>query len=305
MDRSRPQPIPRCAAVNVDVDSLYLYYRLHDLDEQQATNAVWERGVVRFAELFADVGIKATFYVVAQDLLRWPTAKAVCQDLVAAGHEIGSHSLTHPYDMIYQDKATIEYELNRSREILTEVRGTPVTGYRAPGYHMVDNVYDAAREAGYTYSSSLFPSWPYHVAKWGVMGLMRLRGQRSQAIAGDPKILIAPTRAHYRRDLLEIPVTVLPGIRFPFIGTSLIAFGQRGYAACKPLLNKVPFVNLEFHGIDMCDLHEDGIDSALLKQPDLRVPIKDKRATIRRALVDLRDGWGVQTLEALAPRLAP
>ena len=136
------------------------------------------------------------------------------------------------------------------------------------------------------------------------MAGMRLRGRRSKAIAGDPKILLASRHPHTRRGLLEIPVTVLPGIRFPFIGTSLIAFGQRGYAVTKPLLNRLPFVNLEFHGIDMCDLMQDGIDPALLKQPDLRVPLADKRATIKRALEDLRDGWGVSTLEALTPELA-
>ena len=42
----------RAAAVNVDVDSLYLYYRIHGLDDAHAADAVWERGVARFAELF-------------------------------------------------------------------------------------------------------------------------------------------------------------------------------------------------------------------------------------------------------------
>ena len=63
------------AAVNVDVDSLYLYYRIHGLDEAAATNAVWERGVVRFAELFGELGLRGTFFVVAQDLERWPAAR--------------------------------------------------------------------------------------------------------------------------------------------------------------------------------------------------------------------------------------
>ncbi len=294
----------RCSAVNVDIDSLYLYYRLHGLDESRATNAVWEKGVVRFAELFDEVDVKATFYVVSQDLERWPRARQICAQLASAGHEIGSHTDSHPYDLIHQDPSTIAAEVSRSRELLSEVRGAPVTGFRAPGYHMAPAVYDAIRAAGYSYSSSLFPSWPYHLAKWGVMASMRLRGKRSKAIVGDPKILVASRKPHFRRDVLELPVTVLPGIRFPFIGTSLIAFGHRGYSLAKPLLNRLDFVNLEFHGIDMCDLHEDGIDPALLKQPDLRVPLTDKRAIIKRTLSDLRERWGVATLEQLAPLLA-
>jgi hypothetical protein len=66
----------------------------------------------------------------------------------------------------------------------------------------------------------------------------------------------------------------------------------------------VPFVNLELHGIDMCDLDADGVDPVLLKQPDLRVPLADKRALFREVFSDLRDRWGVDTLETLAPELA-
>jgi len=83
----------RAAAINVDIDSLHLYYRIHGLDESSATNAVWERGVVRFAELFAELGVKATFFVVASDLERWPEARRIAAQLVADGHELGSHSL--------------------------------------------------------------------------------------------------------------------------------------------------------------------------------------------------------------------
>ena len=89
-------PMIRAAAINVDIDSLHLYYRIHGLDEARATNAVWEKGVVRFAELFDELGVKATFFVVSSDLERWPVAREIAQKLVADGHELGSHSHTHP-----------------------------------------------------------------------------------------------------------------------------------------------------------------------------------------------------------------
>ncbi|MFO0745020.1 MAG: hypothetical protein U1F43_04995 [Myxococcota bacterium] len=56
-------------------------------------------------------------------------------------------------------------------------------------------------------------------------------------------------------------------------------------------------MNLELHGIDMCDLDADAIDPALLAQPDLRVPLAQKKALFRRVFSDLRDGLGVRTLE--------
>ncbi len=294
----------RAAAVNVDVDSLYLYYRLHGLDEARATNAVWERGVTRFAELFAELGVKATFFVVAADLERWPAAASLARQLAADGHELASHTWSHPYALTRLDRAGVAEEVDKAAAALAEVRGTPITGFRAPGYNMTDAVFDVLGERGYAYSSSVFPCPPYYLAKLAVLAKMKVLGQTSQAIMGEPSVLWAPRGPHRRRGVLELPITVLPGLRLPFIGTSLLMMGQRGYGLTRPWLDRVDFVNLEFHGIDLCDLQADGIDPALLKQPDLRVPLADKLALFRRVIGDLRDGWGVQTLEALAPRYA-
>lgn len=294
---------PRCAAVNVDVDSLYLYYGLHDVHGDTASNAVWERGIPRFLDLFDELGIRATFFVVAQDLERWPQARQIAEKMVAAGHEIASHSWSHPYDLTRMDDEEIREEVTRSRDLLSEVRGSPVTGFRAPGYTLSDRLLELLAEAGYAYDSSLFPCPPYYLAKAGVMAWMRMWGKTSQAILDHPRVMWAPRRPHRRSGLLEIPITVLPGIRAPFIGTSLLMMGSAGYRLLRPLLGASRFVNLEFHGIDLCDLEVDHIDPVLAKQPDMRVPLAKKTALFRRVLEDLQSAWGIDTLEALRPRL--
>jgi len=293
----------RAAAINVDIDSLHLYYRIHGLDEASATNAVWERGVVRFAELFDELGISATFFVVASDLERWPVAAAIAKDLVRAGHELASHSLTHPYDLVRQHDKALRAELEESRDILSEVRGTPVTGFRAPGYTMTPRVLTLLREAGYSYDSSIFPSPPYYFAKLAVLASMALRGKKSHSIVGPPSVMWEDRMPSIRDGIIELPVTVLPIVRAPFIGTTVLMMKQRGYSLVRKVLGAVPFVNLELHGIDLCDLALDGIDPVLLKQPDLRVPVAEKLAILREVFTDLRDRWGVDTLERLAPRL--
>jgi len=293
----------RAAAINVDVDSLHLYYRIHGLDPSRATNVVWERGVRRFAELFDELGVRATFFVVASDLERWPVARGIAEDLVRAGHELASHSYSHPYDLTRWHDRAVADELSRSHALLSEVRGAPIAGFRAPGYTMTERVLELLADHGYRYDSSTFPCPPYYLAKLAVLASMRVRGRRSESIVGDPRIMWAERLPHRRAGLVELPITVLPGLRFPFIGTSLLLLGERGYSVVKPWLARVPFVNLELHGIDLCDLHEDGIDPVLLKQPDLRVPLAVKRRLFARVFADLRDGWGVDTLESLAGRL--
>ena len=171
----------RAAAVNVDVDSLYLYYRLHGFEEDDANNAVWTRGVRRFAELFDELNVRGTFFIVAADLERWPEAREVAKELVEAGHELGSHTYSHPYDFTRRTDVEIEEELKRSHDILSEVYGRPIQGFRAPGYTITDPILERMESLGYAYDSSLFPCPPYYLAKASVMGLMRLRGRRSEA----------------------------------------------------------------------------------------------------------------------------
>lgn len=293
----------RAAAVNVDVDSLVHYHRIHGLDPARATEAAWERGVPRFLDLFRDLGVKATFFVIAEDVVRSPAARSVCGELAALGHEVASHSFSHPYDLTRLPDAALHAELDRAREILSEVRGREVTGFRAPGYTLTDRLVDVLRQRGYAYDSSLFPCPPYYLAKAAVMGWMRLTGRRSASILDRPSILWAERSPHLRRGLLEVPVTVLPALRLPYIGTSLLAGGRAFEAISGPLLRRLDLVNLECHALDLLDLEADGLDPALRVEPVLRVPLERRTETLRRALTALRDGWGVSTLEDLAPRL--
>ena len=295
----------RRAAVNVDIDSLELYYRIHGLDDAEAQDAVWMRGVPRFAKLFEDVGVRATFFVVAQDLETKPGASDQVRALVEAGHEIASHSHTHPYNLTRLDRDSIERELDEAREGIEAVTGQPVTGFRAPGYTITPQVLELLRDRGYSYDSSLFPCPPYYLAKAGVMGMMRLVGRRSRSILDRPSVMWARRTPHRRHGLLEFPVTVLPGLRFPLIGTSLLMMGEMGYSLIRPWVRSTTFVNLEFHGIDLCDLEEDGIDPVLRKQPDLRVPLEVKERLFRRVLEDLRDRWELDTLAEHAQALGP
>ena len=59
-------------SVGVDVDSLWHYYRIHGLDESQASDHAWSHGVPCFVELFNQLEIPATFYCVAEDIERSP-----------------------------------------------------------------------------------------------------------------------------------------------------------------------------------------------------------------------------------------
>ena len=61
----------RLCSVSVDLDALGCYYRIHALPgapPEPARFAVLRRCLPRFADLFARHGVRATFFVVGQDL---------------------------------------------------------------------------------------------------------------------------------------------------------------------------------------------------------------------------------------------
>jgi len=298
----------RIACVNVDVDGLHLYHRIHGLEESESSGqkSVYETGVVRFLDLFEKHQIKATFFLVAEDL-HDKTNREIAFEIVARGHEVASHSYSHPYDLIRKSRDEIESELSQSETILKEIRGgSPVTGFRAPGYNTSPDLLSLLTERGYRYDSSFFPSPPYYLAKAAYLSMYRLLRKPSHSVLGSPKVLFAkrlPHLLHPNQDensLVELPVTVLPGTRFPFIGTSLISAGMRGWKWMRPFLKGVPFVNLEFHAIDMTDHELDQIDDVLLKQPDQRVPLNMKTDVFDAVLSTLNEGWENRTLEEAA-----
>ena len=281
----------RTAAVGVDVDHLKHYYRIHGFDESSATEAAWAVGVPRFIDLFAEVGVPATFYCVAEDLDVPGTAKRL-RAAVAAGHEIGNHSWRHRYDLIHMDPVARRAEVEEGRTRLEAAAGVPVVGFRAPGYNTTADLLADVAETGHTYDSSLFPCVPYYSAKAMVMGLMRLRGRRSQSVLVPPAFLTGP-RTPYRINpavphrrgtgLMEYPISVAAGV--PLIGTAFTAMGRRASLAATALalrLNR--HVTLEFHAADLLAVKDDGLDHRLTVQPDLRVSVARKRRIYRDVL---------------------
>jgi peptidoglycan/xylan/chitin deacetylase (PgdA/CDA1 family) len=290
-------------AVNVDVDSLNLYHAIHGIPVDAAGDAAWELGVPRFLDLFSCLGLKATFFVVAQDLER-PEPRRVAMELVAAGHEIASHSWSHPYNLINLPIDEIRTEIVRAEELLGEVRGTPVRGFRAPGYNLSDDLLQVLADRGYRYDSSLFPCPPYFLARAAVISVMTMLGRKSASIVGDWSAPFSDPMPHQiavgEKHIIEYPIAVVPWLRLPLIGTSLTLLGQRGIPLLAPAIARMPFRNIEFHALDLLD-KDDPINNALVRrQRDLRTPVANKRAVFADTLKLCAENAQNETLEKFA-----
>jgi len=308
------------AAVSVDLDPLGCYWRIHALPGDpppEARRVVLRRCLPRFAELFARAGVRATLFVVGQDLDGDPEARALLASLAADGHELANHSFSHPYDLCRRGAAEIAGEIDRAHDAIGAVAGGGPVGFRAPGYEISAPVLDHLCARAYRYDSSAFPSPAYYGAKAAVMAAMRVVGRPSGSFLGSPRVLLAP-RSPYRPaagapyargalPIVELPMAVTPRLGLPVIGTSLItapAWLRRRLVAAAARGRGL--FNLELHGIDLADAEADGIPAALVaRQPDLRRPLAAKRAALEATLAEVAaTGARFLTLAEVAAGLA-
>ena len=293
----------RLLALSIDLDALELYLGLYGLDARELSDAgraaIPARAAERFGELCAALGVKGTVFAVGKDLAQ-ERGRRELRALFDAGHEIASHSFAHDYGLSRLSPERIDADLARAEEAIAAVTGVRPVGFRAPGYTLSRRLLEILRARGYAYDSSLLPSPPYYLAKAAVIGGLALVGKESRSILGDVRQLFQPREAHLERGLAELPVSVLPLLRVPYLGTLLATAPAAVSRALGRRLANDRLVVIELHGVDLCDA-TDGVPASLAaRQRDLRVPVATKRARLEASLRALLGGRRPMTLAEAA-----
>lgn len=118
-------------------------------------------------ELLRVLGVRATFFTTGEVALRYP---ALVDSIVAAGHELGCHGMTHRAFPDLTDHEA-EWEITESAAILR--RHAPVTSFRAPYLRFPHRWLGMLPDNGFTLDSSQGRHKPAH---WP--GLLRGRSPR-------------------------------------------------------------------------------------------------------------------------------
>ncbi len=115
-----------------------------------------ERNTERVMELFSAAGIKATFFVLGWVARRSP---GLIRKIYAAGHEIACHGMSH--QLVYkQTREVFHQETRDAKQLLEDIVGVKVRGYRAASYSIIPKslwALDVLEELGFEYDSSIFP----------------------------------------------------------------------------------------------------------------------------------------------------
>ena len=131
--------------------------------EQAVPRSTWdtlpsrvEESVDRLLDLLARHSATGTFFTVGWLAERKP---GLVRRIAAQGHEIACHSWWHRRVTTLTPEE-FRRDVRRCRELLQEVAGRPVSGFRAPSFSIVPGLewaFDVLIEEGYRYDSSVFP----------------------------------------------------------------------------------------------------------------------------------------------------
>lgn len=210
-----------CNAMTIDVEDYFqvsAFASTIPREHWESLPCRVERNIDIALALLDEGKAHATFFTLGWIAERYPT---IVRRIIDNGHELASHGYGHQR-VSEMSRSEFNEDISRAKKTLEDLSGSPVIGYRAPSFSIgADNLWalDLLQEAGYQYSSSVYPIRHDHY--------------------GMPE---APRFAHYPRGkdgMLELPPTtaILLGRNLPAAGGGY--FRLLPYQASRWLIRRV------------------------------------------------------------------
>ena len=235
--------------MTVDVED---WFHILELDSGPGRDA-WpslesrvERNVDLLLHLFRAAKIQATFFIVGWVAERYP---GLVRKVHGAGHEVASHSYWH--EVVHRhNQESFRADVRASKSRLEDITGSPVRGFRAPGWSIGPKsswALTLLAEEGFTYDSSLITGYASH-------------GGFDTGFRG-PHQIETPAGS-----IFEVPVASMG------LGKARIPFSGGGYLRLLPYpVVRSAARRLERHGEPVCFyVHPREID---VEQPRMKLPL--------------------------------
>ncbi|MBD3226425.1 MAG: DUF3473 domain-containing protein [Caldithrix sp.] len=147
--------------LSVDVEEWFHPEAVHHLFPNENWQELDERvthNVLRLLDLFEKREVTATFFILGWIARQHPE---LVKRIAEAGHEIASHGNQHRM-LTKMNKDEFREDLKTSKDILQDVIGQQVIGFRAPTFSLVKETrwaWSVMVDLGFRYDSSVYPIW--------------------------------------------------------------------------------------------------------------------------------------------------
>jgi len=195
--------------IHVDLDGAKHIFQNHGKAYDYEDDPLFESGMRNLMQLLEDLKVRATLFTIAEDLDD-PRKRELLEEAVRRGHEIASHSVTHPrLNLLTREQK--QREIVESRARLESELGVEVKGFRAPSFSIDRDCLEILEEEGYAYDSSTFPGNQDFLDRLDVQTLPQ-----------------APHAPMAGGELLELPLPAYSGRPCPFHPSYSLILGN-GY----------------------------------------------------------------------------
>jgi peptidoglycan/xylan/chitin deacetylase (PgdA/CDA1 family) len=271
------------ATVSVDVDPVDMHLIGYGFPGLPPDPLIYARALPRLTDLFARCGIRATFFVVGRDAA---ANGATLRALAGVGHELASHSFTHPLAFASLGELDMREELIASRDAIEVSSGARVTGYRSPNFDMDATGLRMLAECGYRYDASGYPTPLLLPARL----LLALKSRDPRAI-----LRLKPWPFTMRREVhdvviggktvREFPASVTPLARLPIYHTLRYSLTDARFdSALDGFAKRGEPLSYILHAVDALGYAEDLVDHRLAPHPGMDRPLSAKLALLERSL---------------------
>lgn len=299
------------ACLSLDLDNQWSYMKTHGDAGWESFPSYLDVVVPRALRFLSERRLAISVFVVGQDAAlerNWESLRAIA----LAGHEIGNHSFHHePWLHLYSE-AEIEADIATAEAHIERATGRRPVGFRGPGFSLSLATLRVLARRGYRYDASTFPTFIGPLARLFYFTRTRLspeEARRRKALFGTLREGLRPNRPYRWKleagELVEIPVTTMPGLRVPIHVSYLIylagiapalatAYFRAALGLCR-LTGTTP--SLLLHPLDF--LGRDDLQE-LAFFPGMNLPSARKLPVVARAVDELAAHFRILTLEQYA-----
>lgn len=274
--------------ISIDIDTLRTHFKGVGLKAKAYDFADFRTGILNFLKFLDEFKIKATFFLVGQDLLHRQNVE-VAKEIIRQGHEIANHSMNHIQGFRFLDRAMKEKEILDGANIISEKLGRKPVGFRAPGWNIDLEALEILKDQGYIYDSSIFPSYLNPVLKIMHYSGMSSRTASDRTTLGEMRFTFENSLPHFlSKNMIELPISTTPVFKIPFFATFLL---KTKIGVFKKSLSMMKYfqrpIVYEFHLFDFVDF----------ESPELvrQIPLKTEKGVYipQSIYVSFEEKWSL------------